>query len=150
MNTSQQIWTFLAANPGADSHAIAAAVGEATDKVQRTLNKAVARGHAVCEGAKGSRRYTLLNRPKPRAQTPEERAAKRKAWRKQWLASRPKPEPKRNPRAFSINRPITVLKKKQHGPVDVSGDVAAFLRAGGRIQKLPRHAVSQPLQRITG
>lgn len=33
-------------------------------------------------------------------------------------------------------------------PVDVSADVARFLSAGGRIQRLPRYAVSRPFKRL--
>lgn len=147
MNTSQRIWAYLLANPGAHSHAVAASVGEAVDKVQRTLNKAVTRGKARSEGPNGQRRYTLVSRPKPVAATPEERRARRTATQRQWRARQAKPEgePKSNPRA------MTVVKRKPvaaPGPRDVSADVAAFLKAGGRIQRLPRHAVSQPLLRI--
>ena len=57
-----------------------------------------------------------------------------------------KPDGRRKP--MTVRRPVTVLQKPSHAPVNVAADVAAFLRAGGRIQKLPRGAVSQPFKRI--
>src|SRR5690606_3740468 len=94
--------------------------------------------------------FVLVRRPKVYAKTAEEKAAKRREWRKRWEAK----NPKYNAEWCRRNRakPLRVVKPKVEKAVpgvrDVSADVAAFLANGGKVERLPRFAVSHPFKHI--
>lgn len=133
VSVSETLWERLSAGPMTLDQA---AEGLDRSRVSRTLANAVHRG--ICERDGG--RFVLVRRPAKFARTPEEQAEKRRAYHRQWQAKRRKP------------RPFTVVKPKVEKPEpmarDVSADVAAFLASGGRVERLPRYAVSQPFKHI--
>ena len=154
-NVSEKIWAYLADHPGADSRAIAAAAGEEVDKVQRRLSKAVKRGHVVSTGPAGQRTYVLLRRPAKYAATPEESRAKRKEWKRMWEGTHraKQPKPARVERAVKPCKPTPVRRAGRPSPaqpamMNVSADVAAWMAAGGRVQRLGRYETSRPFKRI--
>lgn len=162
---SQRLLAFVAANPGAQLRAITAHLArleprrthdELVQLVAAQLTQQLKAGKLKRTGQPRGYCYwptehvlvdlrTVTRDGKPRDTKAKARAPKP---RPPAPPAPPKAQPVRAPSAASQPR---ALRKRTHTPAvastgSVSADVAAFLAAGGRVQKLAMHEASQGLR----
>lgn len=135
MNRSEKLVRWLASQDGPrTSRQMREAVDPAADVkiIHAVISSMVKRGKMRRAGFSGaSRRGTSLY------------ALTEDAMRDNRIRAKPKPKP-------TTAQRVVVGRKaaKPQAVGDVSADVAAWMAAGGRVQRLGRHETSQPFKRI--